>query len=60
MKLGEKMSAADREIELLEEQIAETYDPAERRELERAIREIERELAEEDRWREEGRERGWM
>jgi hypothetical protein len=33
--------------------------PAERTELHREIRDIERDAAEEERWRDEGRERGW-
>lgn len=50
---------AEREIDRLEQALQETDDPEERDAIERAIRDIGRELAEEERWREEGEERGW-
>lgn len=52
--------AAEREIEQLEREMEEASTPEERKEIARAIREIEHELADEERWEEEGHERGWM
>jgi len=54
------MGPAEREIEALEDELAESDDPVERRHLEECIRDIGREVAEEDAWREEGRENGWL
>lgn len=54
----------DRMIDRLEEQIEETNDPEERRDLEQEIRDIERDDYDEDEWRgvgyEEGYDRGWI
>lgn len=54
------MGPREREIKNLE---AELDDPdltsEQRRELEREIRDIERDFSAEEQWREEGRERGW-
>jgi hypothetical protein len=52
--------AAERAIEQLEQQLDETDDPAEREAIMRDLREIERDLADEERWREHGREQGWQ
>jgi hypothetical protein len=50
---------AEREIEKLEEQLAATDDPEERRAIRRDMRDIEREVGDYERWEDEGRERGW-
>jgi hypothetical protein len=52
------MDPAEREIALLEEQLDDAT-PSQRIEIHRAIRDIERECAEQERWREQGRDRGW-
>jgi hypothetical protein len=46
-------------MEILEEELANTDDPEERKSIRRAIREIVREVEAYDRWREEGDEYGW-
>ena len=54
--------AAERELEQLQRQLASAEacgDYEEIREIEKYIRDIERESADYDRWREEGEERDW-
>ena len=51
---------ADNAIELLERQLEETDDPKEQAAIRQELRDIERELAEAERWREQGHNRGWM
>lgn len=50
---------AERELEQLQGEHDSTSDPDERRALRGAIRDIEKDLADEERWREQGIERGW-
>lgn len=50
---------AQRELEHLNDELDSSSDPDERRAIIGAIRDIERDLADEERWHEEGRERGW-
>lgn len=50
---------AEREIEELERQMEETDDPSERRELQQAICDIEREVDAYEQWEDEAYERGW-
>lgn len=50
---------AQREIDLLEEQLSNTDDPKERREIMRDIRDVEREVGDFERWQDEGHDRGW-
>lgn len=50
---------AERELERLELEHDEITDPEERRAIRGAMRDIERDLADEERWREEGQERGY-
>ena len=49
----------EKELERLEDELANCVDAKERRLIELAIRDIEREEWEEQRWREEGEDRGW-
>ncbi len=51
---------AEREMELLEKQLEETDDPKEQAAIRQDLREIERELADAERWREQGHNRGWL
>jgi hypothetical protein len=51
---------AERAIELLERQLEETDDPKEQAAIRQELREMDRELADAERWREEGRERGFQ
>lgn len=51
---------AEREIELLERQLEETDDPKEQAAIRQDLREMERELADAERWRDQGAERGWL
>lgn len=54
------MDPRDREIEHLEREMENPdLSEAEKREIYREIRDIERDLAEEERWRDEGHDRGW-
>ena len=62
------MSAIDRELDALEQELEDIRnDPdlyadekaVRTREIHQAIREIERDASDEERWREEGAERGW-
>jgi len=50
---------AQREIDRIQERLDETDDPEERRALIADMREIEREMADHERWLEDGNERGW-
>lgn len=49
----------ERTIERLEDRLEIEDDPDERKALLEEIRELGRELADEERWRELGRDRGW-
>jgi len=52
--------AAEREIETLEREMEDPdLSEHERQELYRAIRDIARDLDEEESWRQQGEERGW-
>ncbi len=53
------VTAADREIAILERQLAETDDPEERAEIQRAIRDVELDEAERQSWEDDGYDRGW-
>ena len=50
----------DREIAALERELDETHDPKEQAALRSAIRDVEREASEEERWLDEGLENGWL
>lgn len=50
----------ERQIDRLEEDLAKTDDPEERKALLDEIREIGRAMAEHERWLEDGRDRGWL
>ena len=50
---------AEREIDSLENELAQADDPAERLAIQRAMRDVEREVGEFERWEDEGHERGW-
>lgn len=50
----------ERELDRLDEQLSGCDDPAERQALRDDMRELQRELAEQDRWENEGRDRGWL
>ena len=54
------MDPREREIDRLEQLLAESEDPRERKEIMQDIRDVEREWAEESRWMDEGLDRGWM
>lgn len=49
----------ERTMERLEKQLEDTDDPSERKAIMDELRDIQRELADEERWRDEGRDRGW-
>lgn len=51
---------AERELDTLQREHDDSTDPDERRALRAAMRDIERDLADEERWREEGAERGYL
>lgn len=53
-------SQAEREIDRLEALLGETDDPAEQKALRAEIREIERELADQERWLDEGFDKGYL
>jgi len=58
-----RASQIEREAERLEEEIAQAEDEGDHesaRLLRRDLQELAREAAEQERWEEEGRERGWM
>lgn len=50
----------DREIDRLEELLAQSDDPQERKEIQRDIDEVGMDMAEESAWIDEGFDRGWM
>lgn len=50
----------ERQIEILQKQLADTEDEAEQQDLINAIADIHREVEEENEWREAGRVRGWV
>lgn len=54
------LTRAEREIDLLEQQLDETDDPKEKEAVRLEIREIQREVIEQQRWLDEGDERGWL
>ena len=49
----------ERTMERLEKELEDTDDPMERKAIMDELRDIQRELADEERWRDEGRDRGW-
>ena len=50
----------DREIERLEDELCrDDLTEADRKEIRKAIREIARDMADEEAWRDEGHDRGW-
>jgi hypothetical protein len=49
----------ERELDLLERDLEDAESEQDRKAIIREMREIERDAAEEEQWREEGRERGW-
>lgn len=51
---------AERELEQLQDEHDSTTDPDERRALRGAMRDIERDLQDEERWLDEGLQRGWL
>ena len=48
------------EIARLEDSLDDIDDPQERRFVEDEIREMERELSDQERWVDDGRDRGWI
>jgi hypothetical protein len=54
------MDPRERELERLDEELATTDDPEEQRFIRNEMREIHRDMNEEDQWREEGYGRGWL
>lgn len=50
----------EREIDRLEQLLAESDDPQERREIQRDIRDVEIDMAEESAWYDEGFDRGYL
>ena len=54
------LNRAEKEIDLLEAQLAETDDPIERKQIQEAIRDIERDMAEQERWVDEGIDKGYL
>ena len=57
---GPHMDPLEKEAERLDEQMAKTTDPAEKKALREELREIARELNDRERWHDEGREHGWL
>jgi uncharacterized coiled-coil DUF342 family protein len=55
------MDPRDREIEALERELEDgDLTPSERRDIMRELRDIERDFGDEERWQDEGRDRGWL
>lgn len=53
------MGPREKQIDLLERDYENAETDSDRKEILREIRDIERDAADEQRWREEGQERGW-